>query len=138
MSISRVSPDVTVKINGVESNEARVHKVTQVLGSSKVNAAIFEVLGVSTDIIQIQDNDLESLAGQNQLVEIFIDDSALNQRQVFVGRVTGANISFNESGESVTYEARLDPPMFGPVSRTRYVMTTTNSDSNFELFLFNS
>jgi len=130
VSISRVSPDVTVKINGVESNEARVHKVTQVLGSSKVNAAIFEVLGVSTDIIQIQDNDLESLAGQNQLVEIFIDDSALNQRQVFVGRVTGANISFNESGESVTYEARLDPPMFGPVSRTRYVMTTKGDYAN--------
>ena len=113
MASSKSSATIEVLINGVISNEARVHDIRQVSGAS-VNTAVFEVVAPSTNIMETENNNLAGIAGQNQRVEIKIYDQNAQPHTVFLGRVTGATISIGPQGEVIKYTARLDPNMFGP------------------------
>tara|TARA_Y100000593_G_scaffold4213_1_gene8314 strand:- start:3811 stop:5949 length:2139 start_codon:yes stop_codon:yes gene_type:complete len=113
VAVSRSAATIKVYINDVLNNDIRVHSIDQVIGGSEVNTAVFEQLGVSTDIMVTDNNTLEGLAGQNNKVEIKIADQNGNDFTVFLGRVGGARVSIKPDGEVVTYTARLDPNMFG-------------------------
>ena len=118
MTISRRRANVSVTINGVVEPEARVLEINLGLGGGGVNTCTFEVLGTTTDIVSAENNNLESIAGQNQLVEITMDTGAplFLSSLVFRGRVCGARIELGPDGEKIVYKARLDDPMFSKVN----------------------
>ena len=116
MASSKSSATIEVLINGVISNEARVHDIKQVSGAS-VNTAVFEVVAPSTNIMETENNNLAGIAGQNQRVEIKIYDQNAQPHTVFLGRVTGATISIGPQGEVIKFaggEHRAGKPRAAP------------------------